>query len=863
MLRVFFKSGFFKNNAHALRHLEYLDKQGALFDGTKEVDLETAQAAINKFPETPKRWFVYSLTREDQQRLQVDRSYWQQLMETQRLVWAKAYNIAPDRLHVSASVHDVAHHPHIHVVLHGETSSDGFIVQRKDQELGDAFKRCRETVKGSITQEIFRGYTESIKVDKGRHRQQLNTQLEKLLLETGKTSHPIRLDTCEALAALAGELAVLPGKHQYGYLPPRIKIQVDTVLQKMVTSDPSLRALFELYRKNQSDLIKYQYVGKEATLAKKMEEWEKGFFHPSKGGDARRHNLIIRAAEAYADGITALRSLETRETGELLGRVENVAEELEPTMLKEQVPTREEAEHNRKKRELKRQFLRELERELGGPVGSEAILALHDARPRKGGWRLQADSTQSQILSAEKILLTEFPALNEKLVKLAAMEKGKSGDFLEKATWLHQRMLQYAWCLDRERGIIDFDAVRVLRTENMALSNFAQTMQAEAIRLLDEQPELRPQPGADLRSKTEELVGLCIKTPSVSAEKWGDDALLRKMAKSAVRETLLEYLPPENRNELVQPIEAAPSAEMQVLMIKVRAALERRLKKSSVFRTAFGKSLQQICEKLNDTKKYRYASLPTAAQKVVDETARMFLQQPMVTRIFKLRKGAEPDLTLLREWITEYANAATPDQLVDLTIPQKRQARYKFICAFDKAICGKLNSPKFRADGLTLANDCLGKAQQSEQENANEPEQPSYWKLNKTEQNRVDDWIAGLIKEDEPLSRAVKETVAMFEQENWLSEQLEKAWLQHIALERLHEWRQTPDKYLTPKYIEHYTPKTLDAAARNLMYSVAITLCDDTQRSQARMTHPAGHIKFHKTRIHKKTMEERGKDVGR
>lgn len=301
MLRVFFKSHFFKSNAHVMRHLEYLNKQGPLFNGGREVNLTDAQGMVQDHPGAIKWWFVYSLTREDQQRLQIDRGYFQDLMEAQRLVWAKAYNIPPDRLHICASFHDVAHHPHIHVVLHGETASDGFIVQRSGQELGEAFRRCRETVKGAITQEIFRGDTEGIKADKGRHRQELNAQLEKLLLEIGRTSHPIHPQTREALAALAGELAKLPGKHQYGYLPPRLKAQVDTLLQDLVSVDRSLRSLFELYRKNQRELVKHQYVGKDATLAKKMKEWEESFFHPTKGGDTRRHNLIIQAAEAMGD----------------------------------------------------------------------------------------------------------------------------------------------------------------------------------------------------------------------------------------------------------------------------------------------------------------------------------------------------------------------------------------------------------------------------------------------------------------------------------------------------------------------------------------------------------------------------------
>lgn len=656
MLRVFFKSGFFKSNAHALRHLEYLNRQGPLFSGTREVNLEDSQTDIEKFSEAPKRWFVYSLTREDQQRLQIDRGYFQDLMEAQRLVWAKAYNIPPDRLHICASFHDVAHHPHIHVVLHGETASDGFIVQRSGQELGEAFRRCRETVKGAITQEIFRGDTEGIKADKGRHRQELNAQLEKLLLEIGRTSHPIHPQTREALAALAGELAKLPGKHQYGYLPPRLKARVDTLLQDLVSVDRSLRSLFELYRKNQRELVKHQYVGKDATLAKKMKEWEESFFHPTKGGDTRRHNLIIQAAEAYGDGLAGSQLPEPT-----AGSNAWKSEEPGLTTAAEQVLTRTKAGHNKKK------------------------------------------------------------------------------------------------------------------------------------------------------------------------------------------------------NELTKPAELPPSPEMRALMSKARASLERRLKKGTVLYTALRTQLLKIHEKIDPTQEYRYTNLPTAAKMMVDETVQQLMQQPAVRRMLKAAGCAEPDLSVLREWVTEYACAATKEQPVDLSMPQKRRVRYKFFCAFDGALCRALNDPARRAACLALAQSCLGDVPEKIQEEE-ETERPSYWKLNQAERASLDEWATGLLTENEALHSAAKDAAAMFGKENWLPKQLEKGWLQNIMMERLDEWRQTPDKPIEPKYTERYTPKTLDAVARNLLYLIASTMRDDMSRACPQTSHLRPAKKFRKKRIHHTTIEEKAQD---
>lgn len=127
MPRAFFKSQFFKSQNHVLNHLAYLHAQSPLFSGTSNIPLETAQQMVSTFDKPCKWWFVFSLNRTDADRLQIDRGYFQQLLESQKGIWAKAYNIPSERLHIYASYHDLDHHPHVHVVLHGERPSDGFI----------------------------------------------------------------------------------------------------------------------------------------------------------------------------------------------------------------------------------------------------------------------------------------------------------------------------------------------------------------------------------------------------------------------------------------------------------------------------------------------------------------------------------------------------------------------------------------------------------------------------------------------------------------------------------------------------------------------------------------------------------------
>lgn len=46
-------------------------------------------------------------------------------------------------------------------------------------------------------------------------------------------------------------------------------------------------------------MIDYLYVDSPITLDQKMADWENKFFHPLKGDDTRRHNIILQAAESY------------------------------------------------------------------------------------------------------------------------------------------------------------------------------------------------------------------------------------------------------------------------------------------------------------------------------------------------------------------------------------------------------------------------------------------------------------------------------------------------------------------------------------------------------------------------------------
>ena len=298
MPRAFYKSNYFDSQAHTLNHLQYLHKQSPLFSGLQDISIDDALSQASEFDQACKWWFVFSLERSDAERLQIDRSYFKNLLESKKAIWAKAYNIPPERLHIYASFHDVDHHPHLHVVLHGEKPSDGFIYRSKNKSLGDAFKSCRQTVKGSIANEIFKEDTLSLKSQKSEQRQSLNEHLNHLLLDIGRSTRPINSEIRTKMEHLSHQLHGLPGKHHYGYLPPALKLQVDDVLKTILQNDQQLAEMFELYKKTQQSIIDYLYVDSHITLSQKIAAWENDFFHPQKGGDARCHNIIITACQS-------------------------------------------------------------------------------------------------------------------------------------------------------------------------------------------------------------------------------------------------------------------------------------------------------------------------------------------------------------------------------------------------------------------------------------------------------------------------------------------------------------------------------------------------------------------------------------
>lgn len=303
-VKAILNSGYFANARHATNYIAYIDRQSPIFDqnGT-EKNVLSAQVEVEA-PSNSTVWrHVYSLNASDCERLGVDRNYMKNLIALKADELAKAYNISPSNLRMVCSWHNKDFHPHLHFLVWSTDSREAFIPHReKETDKSAALNAATRKVKSSFTNEIFRGDLAYLKEEKSKRRDKLNEQLRKLV----SSEYLVDREITDALKDLGKDLRETPGKHTYKFLPPQLKAEVDSVLEKIMQRDPILRSMYEEYLDSQKELA-LTYASYEETLDKKFAEIENSFFHPycdfeeRRAGRAEvtRHNIIIHAAERY------------------------------------------------------------------------------------------------------------------------------------------------------------------------------------------------------------------------------------------------------------------------------------------------------------------------------------------------------------------------------------------------------------------------------------------------------------------------------------------------------------------------------------------------------------------------------------
>ena len=303
MPRIISYASFSKTTQHTINYLEYNDRQSPLFSPDGEADVKEAVRQARRDTGNLAWYQILSFPSEELERLQADRNYFKAFLTAHKLEIAKAYNITPGALHCYASFHDKDYHPHLHLVFWSSVPGEGAVRVPKQASEAEtkklrakALNEKSNVIKSLFANELFRDDIEQLRVQKGEIRQAMNQQLEQQLqaLANGKGTLPVGL--ADELQKLGQEISVLPGKAQYGYLPPELKCRVSDLLRQAVLETPELAELYAQSREAYYSIVKDTYVDSKITMAEKMEQWEQQFFAPMKGQDARKQNLLIETA---------------------------------------------------------------------------------------------------------------------------------------------------------------------------------------------------------------------------------------------------------------------------------------------------------------------------------------------------------------------------------------------------------------------------------------------------------------------------------------------------------------------------------------------------------------------------------------
>ena len=161
---------------------------------------------------------------------------WRALLTKTAPAMAKAMDIPWDQFHWYAAFHDEGHHPHIHMVCYSADGKSGFLTK---QGIAD--------IKSMLAKEIFQQDLAAIYQRQTQRRDDLTQSVGEIM---GQLVTEMRSGAMEnqrigqLMVELAQRLRDRPGKKQYGYLPKRMKKQVDEIVDQMARL-PSVKSCYE------------------------------------------------------------------------------------------------------------------------------------------------------------------------------------------------------------------------------------------------------------------------------------------------------------------------------------------------------------------------------------------------------------------------------------------------------------------------------------------------------------------------------------------------------------------------------------------------------------------------------------------
>lgn len=219
-----------------------------LFGDEEYVDLKKVTAELQACEKNV--WtHIISLKREDAARLGYDNARtWRNLLRAHRNDIAAAMNIPPNEFRWYAAFHDEGDHPHVHMMAWSAGDAPGYL-----SPVGI------EKIKSALTNDIFHQELLHIYEQKGQSRDELVAEARRAMLELademkrGVCEHP---EVEQMLLTLSRDLRNAKGKKQYGYLPKRMKNQVDEIVDQMARL-PSVKSCYEKWLELQQEVNEF------------------------------------------------------------------------------------------------------------------------------------------------------------------------------------------------------------------------------------------------------------------------------------------------------------------------------------------------------------------------------------------------------------------------------------------------------------------------------------------------------------------------------------------------------------------------------------------------------------------------------
>lgn len=303
------------------------DSEHGLFSGDDVTDLEAYKKEVSEHTGNVYSTVV-SLRREDADALGFDtQEPWKDTVRAKLDVVASSAGIPINDLRWCAAMHNTGHHPHIHLMFWSQHPSS----QNYLSEKGIA------KIRSSFAHEIFRGEFEQIYEQQKNLTHDLKNESSSLLQNL--TEHISQYagdpDLIRQFSALSQDLSELQGKHQYKYLPKRMKEQVNGIIDQM-EAIPEIRRLHELYEESNNQMLSI-YKSEDKLPIRKLSEAKSGenlYF---------LKNLVLQTAESFpADLLPSAESISEEapasdcnaESRELIDRLETLSADGDKTAAK-------------------------------------------------------------------------------------------------------------------------------------------------------------------------------------------------------------------------------------------------------------------------------------------------------------------------------------------------------------------------------------------------------------------------------------------------------------------------------------------------------------------------------------------------